>query len=253
MAKRVEQFRIFLSSPGDVQAERDIARALIKEVLPYSPFIRGRATFDVVSWDDPHAAPGLDARLTPQEAINQGLAEPSECDIVVVILWSRMGTPMPSDYTKEDGSTYQSGTEWEYDSASSSGRTVTLLYRRTEEPRIGARDPKLQEKLEQVRKVDGFFERFRGADGSLSGSVSTYETVEGFSTLLRQNLESVVARLLGDTFSEELGVTKAAVDSMMAILKEQEVPPEQLEAKLKEIAERHLELTETTASALDLQ
>lgn len=245
MAKRVEQFRIFLSSPGDVQAERDIARELIKDVLPYSPFIRGRATFDVVSWDDPHAAPGLDAHLTPQEAINRQLPKPSECDIVIVILWSRMGTPMPSDYTKEDGSTYQSGTEWEYDDAASGGgRTLTLLYRRTEEPMIGARDPEAQEKLEQVRKVDGFFERFQDADGSLSGSFTTYETVDEFRKRLRQNLESVVARLLGDVFSEELGVTKAAVDSMMAILKEQEVPAEQLEAKLKEIAERHLELTE---------
>ncbi len=245
MAKRVEQFRIFLSSPGDVQAERDIARELIKDVLPYSPFIRGRATFDVVSWDDPHAAPGLDAHLTPQEAINRQLPKPSECDIVIVILWSRMGTPMPSDYTKEDGSTYQSGTEWEYeDSASGGCRTETLLYRRTDEPKVGLGDPDFQEKREQYERVNAFLERFRAADESLSGSFSTYETVDEFRKRLRQNLESVVARLLGDVFSEELGVTRAAVDSMMAILKEQEVPPEQLEAKLKEFAERHLELTE---------
>lgn len=78
----------------------------------------------------------------------------------------------------------------------------------------------------------------------MAASFTSYETVDGFRGLLRQNLESVVSRLLGDMFSEELGVTRAAVDSMMAILKEQEVPPEQLEAKLKEIAERHVELTE---------
>ncbi|MEM9628278.1 MAG: DUF4062 domain-containing protein [Pseudomonadota bacterium] len=160
MAKRVEQFRIFLSSPGDVQAERDIARKLIKDVLPYSPFIRGRATFDVVSWDDPHAAPGLDAHLTPQEAINRQLPKPSECDIVIVILWGRMGTPLPSTYTKEDGSTYQSGTEWEYHSASSSGQTLTLLYRRTEEPRIGARDPEVHDKLRASSQGRQFFRAF---------------------------------------------------------------------------------------------
>jgi len=218
-------------------------RDLIKEVLPVIPFIRGRVAFDVVSWDDPHAAPGLDAHLTPQEAINRQLPKPAECDIVIVILWSRMGTPLPADITKADGSTYQSGTEWEFlDGASGTG--VTLLYRRTEEPKIGLGDPEFLEKREQYAKVAAFFERFRQADGSPSGSFSIYETVDDFRTLLRQNLESVVSGLLGDAFSEELGVTKAAVETMLAILKEHEVPSEQLEAKLKEIAERHVALTE---------
>ena len=45
-------------------------------------------------WDDPHAASPMDAHLPPQDAINQNLPKPSECDIVAVILWSRMGTPL---------------------------------------------------------------------------------------------------------------------------------------------------------------
>ncbi len=248
MAQSVQQFRVFLSSPGDVHEERKIVRDLIKEALPYSPFIRGRATFDVVSWDDPHAAPGLDARLTPQEAINRKLPKPSECDIVVVILWGRMGTPLPPEITREDGSTYQSGTEWEFEdainTAKAKSRPTILLYQRTEEPKIGLGDQEFQEKREQYQKVQAFFERFRGDLGSLSGTIATYETIDAFHELLRQQLDSVVSGFLGQDYSEELGVTKAAVETMLGILKEQQVPPEQLEAKLKEIAERHLELTE---------
>ena len=56
----------------------------------------------------------MEAGLTPQEAINRGIAKPSECDLVIVILWSRMGTPLPPEYTKPDGTTSLSGTEWEY-------------------------------------------------------------------------------------------------------------------------------------------
>ncbi|MEM9628279.1 MAG: tetratricopeptide repeat protein [Pseudomonadota bacterium] len=44
-------------------------------------------------------------------------------------------------------------------------------------------------------------------------------------------------------FSEELGVFRAAVETMLTTLKVREVPPEHLETKLKEIAERHLDLT----------
>lgn len=36
------------------------------------------------------------ASVTPQETIKQGLPKPSECDIVSVIFWSRLGTPLPS-------------------------------------------------------------------------------------------------------------------------------------------------------------
>ncbi len=245
MVQSVEQFRIFLSSPGDVHKERDIARELIKDALPYTPFIRERATFDVVSWDDPKAKPGLDARLTPQEAINQKLRRPSECDIVIVILWSRMGTPLPPDITRSDGSSYQSGTEWEFEDAlNAADSRIILLYRRTEEPKFGGRDPELQDKLDQLQKVDAFFENLKGDDGSLQRTVANYANADEFRDLLRQNLESVVSDFLGESFSKELGVTKAAVENMLAILKEQKVPPDQLEPKLKEIAERHLELTE---------
>lgn len=238
--------RIFLSSPGDVQAERDSARDLVKNVLPYAPFIRDRATFDIVSWDDPHASVGLSAHLTPQQAINKKLKKPSECDIVIAILWSRMGTPLPPEITRPDGTTYQSGTEWEFEDALEAAlrnsKPEILLYRRTEKPLIEIDDPEFEAKKSQYQKTSDFFEKMNGASGSLSGTINSYATADEFRELLRQHLESIVSGLLGETYSEELGVTKAAVDNMLAILKEQKVPPEQLDAKLRDIAERHIDL-----------
>jgi hypothetical protein len=43
-----------------------------------------------------------------------GYRSPSECDIVLVIFWSRMGTPLSDEHCKPDGTPYHSGTEWEY-------------------------------------------------------------------------------------------------------------------------------------------
>jgi hypothetical protein len=105
--------RVFLASPGDVVDER--ARALkTLEDLQYNPLLRGKITMETVAWDKPGAGTPMLASKTPQQAIADGLPKPSECDIALVIFWSRMGTPLPAEYVKPDGSPYRSGTEWEY-------------------------------------------------------------------------------------------------------------------------------------------
>src|SRR5215203_7215136 len=103
--------RVFLSSPGDVADERALARRLLKDELPSDPLLlRGSVTFDVVTWDDPAAPIPMDAAITPQEAVNRFGPKPSECDVVVVVLWSRMGTHLGLEaFRKADGTSYLSG------------------------------------------------------------------------------------------------------------------------------------------------
>ena len=197
-----QHVRVFLSSPGDVAEERDLARTLINDILPVSPLIRGRFTFEVVSWDDPHAAPSLSAHLTPQEAINRKLPKPSECDIVIVILWSRIGTPLPTDLGRKGGIICRSGTEWEYEDALSAARTdgkpEILIYRRTEKPQLDIDDPDFDEKRVQYQSVKDFFAQFQHQDGSQTGSFSNYEAPEDFRELLRQQVESYVSQRLSE-------------------------------------------------------
>ena len=95
-------YRIFLASPGDVRDERELARAVIEQVRAERAF-RGRLNLEIIAWDQPGAEVAMEAGLTPQEAIKRGLPKPSGCDLVIVILWSRMGTPLPTDDTKPDG------------------------------------------------------------------------------------------------------------------------------------------------------
>jgi hypothetical protein len=82
------EYRVFLSSPGDVADERGLARQVVQE-LSAEPFLRGRVRVSTVSWDDPAAPTPMLANLTPQAALERGLPKPSECDFVVVVLWSR--------------------------------------------------------------------------------------------------------------------------------------------------------------------
>lgn len=190
-ASQVQHLRVFLSSPGDVAEERRLARKVL-DALPYDPGLRGRISIEAVSWDDPRAPAPTFAHLTPQEAIDRGLPKPSDCDVVVAILWSRFGTPLPEEYVKPDGERYLSGTEWEHEdamrAARASGRPEVLLYRRTEVPQIAIDDPEIDEKRTQYQRVVGFFGQLKNPDGSIDGGHETYDTPDRFRTLFDQHM-----------------------------------------------------------------
>ena len=121
--------RLFLSSPGDVADERQAVRRVLED-LALTPLLRTRVRFDLVAWDDPAAPVPLDATETPQLSVNRYKGPPRDCDLTVVILWSRLGTPLPSHVTRPDGSAYPSGTVWELEDARAGGKPL-WLYQRT--------------------------------------------------------------------------------------------------------------------------
>src|SRR5215216_6094166 len=92
----VDRLRVFLSSPGDVPAERIAVRQVVERELQKERTFRD-SKLEVVSWDDPDGPTPLDAYLPPQQALARELPLPSQCDVVIVVLWSRMGTPLTYD------------------------------------------------------------------------------------------------------------------------------------------------------------
>ncbi len=192
-----KHFRIFLSSPGDVAEERRLAREVIESVLPQRPALRGRASFEVVTWDHPQGHVAMPAGLTPQAAIDRGRAKPSECDVTIVILWGRMGSPLPDSYCKADGSAYLSGTEWEFEDARQAKPESVFIYHRTSPPQPQSDDPgELREMAEQSEQRHRFLAQFRNDDGSYTGSVNTYDTPAAFREQLASDLETIVLERL---------------------------------------------------------
>ncbi|WP_295394530.1 hypothetical protein, partial [uncultured Thiodictyon sp.] len=92
------QVRIFVSSPADLDHERglikDIVDQLAQEYLPYFKL-------QAVLWEE--------EALTAAQSFQAGLARPADCEIVLVMLWTRLGTPLADD--PYGGMT---GTEWEF-------------------------------------------------------------------------------------------------------------------------------------------
>ena len=104
--------RIFVSSPGDVPVERDRAADVIARLQEE---FKHYARLEPFFWEDePVRATGT---FQPQ------LPEASEMDIVVGILWARIGTPLAPDKVRPDGSRYESGTVYELETAAESYRS----------------------------------------------------------------------------------------------------------------------------------
>lgn len=220
--------RVFISSPSDLAEERALAMEVIED-LPYDPLLRDRVTMEAVAWDKPDASTPLLATMTPQEAINQGLARPSDVDIVIVLFWSRMGTPLPRGYEKPPGyqfdppngmepTRYFSGTEWEYidamESSSVDGLPMVVVYRRTEPISLTIDDPDFDSKRMQWQMVDAFFKSFINEDGSAQQGFNPYQSPAEFRKLFEVHLRDLVARLLVRMEEEQIEGEEARTEAV---------------------------------------
>ena len=198
-------FRIFLASPGDVGKERASVREVV-ERLRGEPRFRESINLQVIAWDQPGVGVALDAAVTPQMAIERGLPKPSECDLVVVIAWSRIGTPLPDEYRKPDDSRYASGTEYEFLDALEARRTGTSpalwVYRGRADPMLSQHDPDFDAKRKQFKALEAFFSRLTAEDGASVGGVNEYETPIEFESQFAEHLRAELERWLDTTSSE---------------------------------------------------
>ncbi len=228
----MRRIRVFLSSPGDVGDERAIAVDVLDR-LRYDTELRERADFEVVAWDRPGASAPILATRTPQASIDEGLPRPADCDIVVVIFWSRMGTALPRpEYVRVDGEPYGSGTEWEFEDAvrgaREHGTPEVLLYRRTPMVPVDPEAPEADEHWRQGRLVRAFFERHRdprtGALGEagimplLSAARDKNSWVRTDARAALQTVGGQYLGLLGEALrSAEATTRSAAAEALAAV------------------------------------
>lgn len=191
MAEQIPYIKVFISSPGDVNDERKIALEVIEQ-LPYQPVFRDKVAFRIVAWDKPGADTSMRATMTPQDAINRGLPKPSECDIVIVIFWSRLGTP----FDDKERNSFESGTHWELLDAINSehSRDRTVIYRRTE--KVLFEETEI-DRLEQKRRLTAFFESDLFYDsGRIKRGVNHYEKPENFRIQFNTHFQELVLEVL---------------------------------------------------------
>lgn len=171
---------IFLSSPGDVNAERDLAQQVVEQFNRDVEF-NSHFQLHLYRWDDPNVRLPMEAGETPQKSVDVYMKKPSECDLVVVVLWSRMGTRVVMDDRE-----YLSGTHYEFSEAlegrrRTNGRPSVWLYRCTCEPDIKMTDPRRDERILQYDLVQQFFADFRDDEGRLKGGITEFVEPDDFA------------------------------------------------------------------------
>ena len=188
-----QRLRIFISSPGDVQEERLRANLVVQKLArDYARFFR----IEAYLWEhEPMLASGHF-----QDAIEL----PSASDIMVLVVYSRLGTPLPErsaarEYRGLDGRAPVTGTEWEFEEALNANRargTPDLLaYRKLGDPGSSLADA--DKRAEQQRQWDAlqdFWHRYFETGTLFLAGSAKFNTLEEFDQKLESDLVALIQR-----------------------------------------------------------
>ena len=178
--------RIFISSPGDVQPERVLAQRVVDRL--------GRefsAHFDIsaIRWER--------KPLRASEDFQRQIPRASDSQIVVVIIWSRLGTPLGRDFTGALSGGVVTGTEFEFEDAINAARDHgspdVLVYQKEGVPLFETKD-EVEAYLQSSAAVDQFFWRwFKSSESdAFKAAWRTFATVEQFELLLHEHLAELI-------------------------------------------------------------
>jgi len=186
-----KELRFFISSPGDVQDER-LRSDLIIDKLGQE--FRRYFVLKTYRWEyEPMLASG-----TFQDSIEP----PSNFDVVLLIVWSRLGTPLPAktalrEYKGIDGRSPVTGTEWEFEdalkAAEQCGVPDLLAFRNVSQTPVDVRDTDAQSKsMAQLKALNEFWTRHRFDAQTNCRAYQEYSNLEQFATHLEQKLRALI-------------------------------------------------------------
>jgi WD40 repeat protein len=185
--------KIFISSPSDVRPERLIAEKVVERLDREFAY---HCKIEPVLWER--------KPLVATKHFQEDIPLPSSSDIVVVIVWTRLGTPLPSPrfFGAVTGSRV-TGTEWEFEEAykasSERGTPDLLVYRKTAPSLASLRGDAAEERRRQARLVDDFIHQWfiDSRDGTFKAGSHTFEHPAEFEEVLETHLRAKIIERLG--------------------------------------------------------
>ena len=205
----VNAIRIFISSPSDVSDERQKAGKVVERLQgKYWSFVR----LDDVLWEKEAV------RATAH--YQDELINPGNCEIVVGVFWSRLGSPLPAKFQKQVSSSPITGTEWELEQAFGAyerrkrelvtdgtalrqaevlAKPDILIYRRNTRRPTQPNPEEDEEAGCQEAALNAYLEAnyfFDDANHTIRRPIAYYLTLDQFEAKLSVDLEQLVLRMI---------------------------------------------------------
>jgi tetratricopeptide (TPR) repeat protein len=191
--------KIFVSSPGDVAQERFLTEKVITRL---QNVFRHACKLEPIFWEH--------EPLTADKSFQEGLISPRETDIVICILWSRLGTRLPKHVT---GGANLTGTEYEVTEAiegrKQKGLPDLLVYRKTATAFADLSDRQRRvEALGQIEALETFIDKwFKNEEGALVAAFHPFERDDDFEQHVELHLRKLIeSRLVAAGISAEDGL-----------------------------------------------
>jgi hypothetical protein len=182
-------YMIFISSPGDVGRERHLAEQVIRRV---SAEFQNRVEVRPYFWE-----------YEPMESTRdyqENIPLTSDFDLVICILWKRLGSPLSVKHERPDGGRWRSGTEFELvtavESKKARGAPDIFIFKNDTKPTFEADEEgggaKTELDLAQWKALIGFIKEWcEGVqDGQrvFTAALNRYQALDQFEQVLEKLL-----------------------------------------------------------------
>jgi tetratricopeptide (TPR) repeat protein len=178
------RYRIFISSPSDVFAERE----RVERVIARFNGEFGGGILEAVRWEHSY--------YTASHTFQDQILLPSEADLVVLILWKRLGIELPPDYRRPDGTT-PTGTEYEFENAmeaaKAKGAPDVLVYRKVAPVLLDAE--RVEMECAQFEALKHFWTRwFCNEAGHFTAAYQSFESTDQFEKQVEDHIRQWLTR-----------------------------------------------------------
>ncbi len=183
--RTVKSISLFVSSPGDVQPERDTVSRVVHRINDEQ---RGLLNLRAIRWES--------AYYSAHDTFQSQIIETEACDLVVCVFWRRLGSELPADFPKrmKNGRPYPSGTVYELITAlkarSARATPDVWVYKKDQAVADAIQDAcEMARRAKQWEALEDFWKDFFvNAQGQFTAAYKRFETVDQFEATFEKNL-----------------------------------------------------------------